>query len=129
MTAFAGNEEVLLRFEYITDDAVNYPGFFVDDVSIPEIDYFDDMESGAEGWVSEGWILSDNILRQGWLLQLIELQDGQDPVITRIPVDENGVAQWTVENLGRRKNAILAISGLAPVTTEKALYEYTITQQ
>jgi hypothetical protein len=129
LTAFAGNEEVLLRFEYITDDAVNYPGFFVDDVSIPEIDYFDDMESGAEGWVSEGWILSDNILRQGWLVQLIELEEGQDPVITRIPVDENGVAQWTVENLGRRKNAILAISGLAPVTTEKALYEYTITQQ
>jgi len=129
LTAFTGNQEVLLRFQYITDDAVNYPGFFVDDVSIPEIDYFDDMESGAEGWVSEGWILSDNILRQGWLLQLIELQDGQDPIITRIPVDENGVAQWTVENLGRRKNAILAISGLAPVTTEKALYEYTITQQ
>jgi hypothetical protein len=129
LTAFAGSDEVLVRFEYITDDAVNYPGFFVDDVSIPEIDYFDDMESGAEGWVSEGWILSDNILRQGWLVQLIELGDGQDPVITRIPVDENGVAQWTVENLGRRKNAILAISGLAPVTTEKALYEYTITQQ
>ena len=129
LTAFTGNQEVLLRFQYITDDAVNYPGFFVDDVSIPEIGYFDDMESGAEGWTSEGWILSDNILRQGWLLQLIELEDGQDPVITRIPVDENGVAQWTVEALGRRKNAILAISGLAPVTTEKALYEYTITQQ
>lgn len=129
LTTFAGNPEVLLRFQYITDDAVNYPGFFIDDVSIPEIDYFDDMENGAEGWVSEGWILSDNILRQGWLLQLIELEDGQDPVITRIPVDENGVAQWTVENLGRRKNAILAISGLAPVTTERALYEYTITQQ
>jgi immune inhibitor A len=129
LTPFAGNEDVLVRFQYITDDAVNYPGFFIDDVSIPEIGYFDDMESGAEGWASEGWILTDNILRQGWLLQLIELEDGQDPVITRIPVDENGVAQWTVENLGRRKHAILAISGLAPVTTEKALYDYTITQQ
>jgi hypothetical protein len=129
LTAFAGSDEVLVRFEYITDDAVNYPGFFVDDVSIPEINYFDDMESGAEGWISEGWVLTDNILRQGWQLQLIELEDGQDPIITRIPVDENGVAQWTVEALGRRKNAILAISGLAPVTTEKALYEYTITQQ
>lgn len=129
LTPFAGNEDVLVRFQYITDDAVNYPGFFIDDVSIPEIGYFDDMESGAEGWVSEGWILTDNILRQGWLLQLIELEDGQDPVITRIPVDENGVAQWTVENLGRRKHAFLAISGVAPVTTENALYEYTITQQ
>jgi immune inhibitor A len=129
LTPFTGNEEVLVRFQYITDDAVNYPGFFVDDVSITAINYFDDMESGAEGWFSEGWLLTDNILRQGWLLQLIELEDGQDPVITRVPVDENGLAQWTVENLGRRKHAILAISGLAPVTTEKALYEYTITQQ
>lgn len=128
LTPFAGNDEVLIRFEYITDDAVNYPGFFIDDVSIPEIDYFDDMESGDGGWVSEGWLRTDNILRQRWLLQLIELQDGQDPVITRIPVDENGVAQWTVTDLGRRKDAILAISGLAPVTTEKALYEYSITQ-
>ncbi len=129
LTPFAGNSDVLIRFEYITDDAVTYPGMFIDDVSIPEIGYFDDMESGAEGWVSEGWILTDNVLRQGWLLQLIELEDGQDPVITRIPVDENGVARWTVQGLGRRKDAILAISGLAPVTTEKALYEYTITQQ
>jgi hypothetical protein len=129
LTPFAGNDDVLIRFEYITDDAVTYPGMFIDDVSIPEIDYAADMESGAEGWISEGWILTDNILRQDWLVQLIELEDGQDPVITRIPVDENGVAQWTVQDLGRRKDAILAISGLAPETTEKALYEYTITQQ
>lgn len=129
LTPFAGNPEVLLRFEYITDDAVIYPGFFLDDVSIPEIGFFDDMERDDGGWVSEGWLRTDNILRQRWLLQLIELQDGQDPVITRIPVDETGVAQGTVSDLGRRKSAILAISALAPVTTEKALYEYSITQQ
>jgi hypothetical protein len=129
LTPFTGNSEVLIRFEYITDDAVTYPGMFIDDVSIPEIDYFDDMESGAEGWISEGWILTDNVLRQRWLVQLIELEDGQDPIITRIPVDENGVAQVTIQELGRRRDAILAISGLAPVTTEKAPYEFTITQQ
>lgn len=129
LSPFAGNSEVLIRFEYITDDAVTYPGLFIDDVSIPEIDFADDMESGGEGWNAEGWILTDNLLRQRWLLQLIELEEGRDPVITRIPVGEDGLAQWTAKNLGRTKNAILAISGLAPGTTEKALYEYTITQQ
>lgn len=126
---FTGNANVLVRFEYITDDAVNYPGFFVDDVSIPEINYSDDMESEDTGWTSEGWILSDNILRQRWLLQVVELENGKDPVITRIPVDENGVGQATIENLGRNKTAILTISGMAPVTTEKALYEFSVTAQ
>ena len=129
LSPFAGNSEVLIRFEYITDDAVTYPGMFIDDVSVPEIGFMDDMENGVGDWLSEGWILTDNLLRQSWLLQLIELENGQDPVITRIPVDENGVAQWLVQGLGRSKNAILAISGLAPETTEKALYEFTVTEQ
>lgn len=126
---FTGNANVLVRFEYITDDAVNYPGFFVDDVSIPEINYSDNMESEDSGWTSEGWILTDNILRQRWLLQVVELENGKDPVITRVPMDENGVGQVTIENLGRNKTAILTISGMAPVTTEKALYEFSVTAQ
>jgi len=126
---FTGNAAVLIRFQYITDDAVNYPGFFVDDVSIPEINFSDDMESVESGWQSEGWILSDNILRQRWLLQVIELEDGKEPVITRVSVDEKGLAQLTINGLGSDKSAILAISGLAPVTTEKALYEFSVTAQ
>jgi hypothetical protein len=127
LTPFAGNE-ILIRFEYITDDAVNYPGFFVDDISIPEIGYSYDAEAGDDGWVSEGWIRTDNLLRQRWLVQLIELGDG-DPVITRLPVDENGRGVWQVVGLDRTKQAILAISALAPVTTEAAPYQYSIVDQ
>ena len=67
-----------MRFQYITDDAVNYPGFFVDDISIPEIGYTDDAESDGD-WVSEGWIRTDNTIRQRWLVQLIEMDSGADP--------------------------------------------------
>ena len=128
LTPFAGNDEVLVRFQYITDDAVNYPGFFVDDISIPEIGYTDDAETDGE-WVSEGWIRTDNTIRQRWLVQLIETESGADPVITRLEVDGNGQGSWNVSDLGRGKTAILAISAMAPVTTEKAQYQYSISEQ
>ena len=62
------------------------------------------------------------------MVQLIEMAKGQDPVITRLPVDENGVGEWSIGDLSRNKEAILAISALASVTTETAPYEYTISQ-
>ena len=128
LTPYAGEKDVLIRFQYITDDAVNYPGFFVDDISIPEIDYSYDAEADNGDWQSEGWLRTDNILQQRWMVQLIEMAKGQDPVITRLPVDENGVGEWSIGDLSRNKEAILAISALAPVTTETAPYEYTIDQ-
>ncbi|MEA3334572.1 MAG: immune inhibitor A [Chloroflexota bacterium] len=128
LTPYTG-QEVLVRFQYITDDAVTYPGFFIDDISIPEIGYEYGAEDGDDNWVSEGWIRTDNQLPQRWLIQLIELQSGQEPVLTRLGVDENGEGRWLVPDLGRRKDAILAISALAPVTTEVAPYEYTITER
>lgn len=128
LSDFAGAKEVLVRFEYITDDAVNYPGFFVDDVSISEINFADDMETEG-GWVSDGWLRTDNILRQRWLVQMIEMTDGQDPLITRIPVDESGVAQWTINDLSDNTTLVMAVSALAPITTESAPYEYLITEQ
>ena len=115
-------------FQYITDDVVNYPGFFVDDITIPEIGYSYDAEADNGDWQSEGWLRTDNILKQRWMVQLIEMVNGQDPVITRLPVDENGVGEWSIGDLSRNKEAILAISALAPVTTETAPYEYTISQ-
>jgi hypothetical protein len=127
LTPFIGGE-VLVRFQYITDDAVNYPGFFVDDIAIPEIGYSYDAEAGDDGWASEGWIRTDNLLRQRWLVQLIELGRGE-PVITRLPVDENGRGVWQVTGLSGDKKAILAISARAPVTTEVAAYEYSVVEK
>lgn len=127
LTPYAG-QQVQLRFEYITDDAMNYPGFFVDDISIPELGYSDDAESEDGGWLSEGWIRTDNLLRQRWLVQLIQHNGADAPLVTRLPVDESGTGTWTINDLDRNGKVILAISALAPVTSEKALYEYTVTQ-
>ena len=126
LRAYAG-QEVWVRFEYVTDDAVNYPGWFIDDVSIPAIGYWADFEAGADGWESEGWLLTDNWLSQKWLVQALAFHDGELVSVERVTVGEDGTAHIEVNGLGQGNEAVLVISGLTPVTTEEALYEYRIT--
>ncbi len=41
-----------LRFVFVGDTSINEAGWFIDDVSIDDISFFDDMESGPGGWTS-----------------------------------------------------------------------------
>ena len=127
LTPFAG-KEVMVRFEYVTDDAVNGPGLLLDNFAIPEIGYKDDAEAGATGWEASGWVQTDNDLNQRWLVQLLEVGDSQ-VTAQRMVVGPDGRGQITVSNLGDLREAMLVISGLTPVTTEPASYSYTITQK
>ncbi len=119
-------QAVLIRFEYVTDDAVNRPGWTLDDISIPEIGFFDDVESGVNGWTSEGFVRIDNVLPQKFLVQLVEV--GAEVNVRRLSLDEANRGSITVTGLGDSTvRAVLVVSGLAPVTTEPASYEYKIT--
>jgi hypothetical protein len=124
LTPFAG-QEVLLRFEYVTDDAVNEAGFLLDDISIEEIGFQDDGENGPSGWESEGWLLTDNKLEQRWLVQLIRANN--DAVsVEMIPVGSDGRGQLTTEGIAPGEDVVLAVSGLTQHTTEPASYSYAI---
>jgi len=125
LRAYTG-QEVFLRFEYVTDDAVNYPGGFVDDISIPAIDYMSDFEDGADGWESEGWLLTDNLLPQRWIVQVLALNNGELVGVERAVVDENGETTIQINGLSRSTEAVVIISGATPFTTEEASYEYSI---
>jgi immune inhibitor A len=126
LSAYAG-QEVLIRFEYITDDAVNRPGFILDDLAIPEIDYFSDFETEGEDWEAAGFIRHANILPQRWLVQMILF--GPETTVERLEMDEDQTNSWTIPLDSHTDRAIIAISGLAPVTTEWASYSYEIDAQ
>jgi hypothetical protein len=125
LTPYTGRP-VLLRFEYVTDAAVTRPGMFIDDVSIPEIGYFQDFEQGAPGWTSEGWILTNNVLDQRWLVQVIQPVPGQDPQVHRMVIGPDGQGRLRLEGLDPTVELVLAISALAPVTEEMGSYQFTI---
>ena len=123
LSPYAG-EEVLIRFEMITDDAVNRPGFALDDVAIPEIGYFSDFEEDGGGWEAAGFVRHANVLPQRWLVQLVLF--GPETTVQRLELAEDQTGEWQVPLDGATRRAILTISGLAPVTTELASYSYEI---
>ena len=127
LRAYAG-EKVFLRFEYVTDDAVNAPGWFVDEIEIPAIGYATNWENGVDGWESEGWLLTDNRLPQEWLVQIMVFHDDRLESFERAPVEADGTVRIDVEGLDWDSEVVLAISGLTPVTTEEAFYEFRFEQ-
>jgi bacillopeptidase F (M6 metalloprotease family) len=126
LTPYTG-QEVLIRFEYVTDDAVNRPGWTIDDLGIPEIGFSDDVETELNDWQAEGFIRMDNVLPQRFTVQVIEI--GPDLTTVRpLALDETNSGTLTITDLGNRvERAILIISGLTPVTSQPASYEYRLT--
>ncbi len=125
LTPFAG-QPIQIRFEYVTDAAVTMPGMFIDDVEIPEIGYFDDFEEGPGDWQPEGWLLTNNVLRQRWLVQAIVTGADGRVRVERMEVGPDGQGELRLQQLDPRQEVILAISALAPVTTEIATYRYQV---
>jgi hypothetical protein len=124
LSAYAG-KQILLRFEMVTDDAVNKPGLLIDNLRIPEATWQDDVEAGAGDWKSEGWIRTDNAVRENWLVQVMEIGGGT-LTVERVNVGPDGIGELKIQNMGELDEVTVAVSAIAPVTTEKASYSYTI---
>jgi len=121
LTPYAG-KNILLRFEQITDDAVNLPGMCLDNISIPELGYLDNAENANGGWQAAGFVRMDNKLPQKYLVQVI--YPGSQPEVDRVELDAHEQGSIIIK---AQQRATLAISGLTRNTTETAAYSYTLT--
>jgi hypothetical protein len=127
LSPYAG-QEIALRFEYITDAAVNQPGFVVDDVKVTAdgvVILSDDMEEGDGDWIPAGFVRHANILPQEWLVQLVTYGPGE-PEITRLLLTDDTQGEWTIDLGQDRDRAVIIISAFAPVTTELATYQFSL---
>jgi hypothetical protein len=123
LSQFAG-EEVAIRFDYVTDAAVNGVGMVIDDVEIAAIDYFSDFETDQGGWTAEGFIRIQNLLPQNFRISMIRI----DEEIEIIPVelDDNNQAKLDINIEDEGDSVILVISGTTPFTRQKAQYSIEI---
>lgn len=124
LTPFAGRP-ILLRFEMVTDDALNRPGLAVDNITLPALGYSEDFEAGLGGWVGEGFVRVGRLLPQRLLVQaIIHTADGGARV-ERLALDETNEATLTIPGFGAEVGSVvLVVSGRTPVTTEPAVYRY-----
>lgn len=123
-------QEIAIRFEYITDAAVNQAGLAIDDFVVMAdgtaiVD--DDVEEQDSAWIAEGFVRHANVLPQRWFVQLIEYSNGGEATVTRLLSGGENSGKWTLPLGDTVDYAILVVSAAAPVTTELAPYEFSLT--
>ena len=125
LTPYAG-KKVLLRFEYITDEAVNSDGLALDDIEIPEIGFRDDAESDG-GWAARGFFHTDNLVAQDFVVQVLEQRSGGATTVRDLPLDVQykGKAQLCCFDKDLER-AVVIVAALAPATTEPAAFELSV---
>jgi hypothetical protein len=123
LTSYAG-KKVMLRFEYVTDAAANGEGLLLDDIAIPEIDYFENFETGEGGWEASGWARIQNVLPQNFRLALITY--GAEPTVTYIPLREDSSAEINFAIEGEVEEVVLVVTGTTRYTRQKAAYHFEI---
>jgi hypothetical protein len=123
LSRFAGSE-ILLRFEYVTDAAVNGEGLLLDDVRIDAIGYEEGFEGGDGGWVAEGFVRLYNLLPQTYRAVLIER--GADVRVTEIPLDQNGQGSLEVQLGDDGGGEILVVIATARHTWIRVPYQISL---
>jgi immune inhibitor A len=123
LSAYAG-KEIFVRFEYVTDAAVNGEGMLIDDVRVDAIDYFSDFESDDGGWEAAGFARVQNILPQTFEVALI-VDNGSTTTVEIIELSDDQTAEIPL-SLNSGDTATLVVTGTTRFTRELANYSIEI---
>ena len=121
LTPYVGSG-VLVRFHYVTDDAINGTGLCLDTISIPEIGFYDDASQNL-GWEAEGFFRTNNRVPQGYVVQIIEISDDGNNVVRRMDLDKANQGQILLQNLDTLDRVVLVVGSLAGGSSQPAWYE------
>ncbi len=122
LSAYAG-KNVLLRFEYITDAAVNGEGLIVDNIRIPELDYSADFESGLDGWDAKGFVRLQNVLPQSY--RVLVVRKGSGITVEELKLDDRMSGSLAVTATDNEQ-VYLIVLGTARYTRQKASYQFVV---
>ena len=116
ISEYAG-QRVLLRLEYITDDAVFSKGACFDDFEIADLDWSDDTSSAGD-WVANGFALVEETVPTQYLVQVIHEKQTGDPIVYQVPIGIDAKGGFTVENVG---DDDLIVAVISAVTRQSAI--------
>jgi hypothetical protein len=119
LTPYAGRV-VLLRFEYVTDEASSAAGFALDDITVPEIGFFDDAEQDS-GWQASGFRRLTGPIPQRFIVQLV-YEDVTGWKSRRVDVAADGSGEVKIR--GGIRRAAIVVSGATYGTNLPAPYRW-----
>jgi len=121
LTPYAG-QVIQLRFEYITDLILTFGGLALDNIAIPEIGFYDDAETLAEGWTAEGFTRATGYVPQSWHLQVVTYEN-RVPVVQQLSLNEDQTLSLTLDEF---EHPVLIVAASAPFTLQPAHYRLDI---
>ena len=102
----------------MTDDAVNRPGWRLDDVAVPEIGFFDDAETAGE-WTANGFVRAGGrSVEQRFALRLVKRNGRGGAPSVREPPMRDGSASFRVDG-----PITLVVTAFADKTSEPAAFQ------
>jgi immune inhibitor A len=122
LTSYAGSR-ILLRFEYVTDEATVADGLAIDEISVPEIGLRDGADSRAS-WLANGFLRVTGPLEQRFIVQLVEQAPDGSTTVRRITLDASNHAQIVIP--GVTQKATVVVSGATLGTTEPATFRFDL---
>ena len=110
-------QQILLRFQVLTDFETVGQGFAIDDIAISELGFYDDVESATGEWDAQGFVRTGWLLPQQWIVRLIH--HGNNPTVETLTLNPlNQVQQFIYLEEG----GTLVVMPLTPFVDETAKY-------
>lgn len=130
LSDYAG-QEILLRFQYVTDEAIHAPGFCVRELALSSAGNAAAVPIPVGDWAADGFVRVNNRVFQEWLVWVIV--EGERPALAWMDLQHDldaDVWRGTVEiAAGAGDTVTVAIAPLAPATKEAASYEVWVANQ
>ena len=122
LTGFLGGE-VMLRFQYVTDDALNDSGLCIRGLSLSV-----DGTPQHHDWAPAGFLYTDNRLPQEFFVQVI--QKGSENRVIELPTEYVAPGVWQgeleVEPYDGLDRTVVAVTAAAPVTRVGTSYSLVV---
>ncbi len=122
LTPYAGRK-ILLRFEYVTDDGYNSAGMAVDGVRVPEIGFYDNMESPND-WQAKGWVLSGPYVPGRYSLIILDANNPKGYVLVDAGADGKAIYELSAQEL--KGEPFLIVAAKSNYTLQKSTYRIQI---
>ncbi len=121
--AYTG-QEVLVRFQYLSDDALNGHGLCLRNLTTQP------RPSGGSGqdfWQPDGFVWTNNLVQQDFIVQIVRQRDDGSRV-TRLDLDDRNRGQTTIEDPEASGRIVVVVQAAAPATRLPATYTLSLEQ-
>ena len=117
LTEFTGGP-VLVRFEYVTDDAVYLDGMLIDGVSIAELG----SANADSDWQAEGFSMAGHKLAQDFIVQVVTSTPDGEYTVSQMPLDSGNSGWMSLTAPGDGGEIVIVVSPVTAGTRHEAGY-------